>query len=252
MNKRQADRLTEIFRLRTKKLMKERTKNKTRSVPNFKSAFEVVEKWVFLSISPTLCLVSLHYRCCGCGSEPAPPSWSLISAWAEGSQPRRERFASLRRPPSASCPILRSSCICTELLKITNQSSREGQDDPYKALEELYTTRSSSSLAYLHKSSFRFNFQTQLWDRPFLQTTQKTRSKNLKLSEERVWQGVTVNVYWFSVKKTREGQDSTILQPDPIIWLMATCSSHTTIQCDYHTPIRSKSAERPEKLLWLT
>ncbi len=124
--KSQADRLTEIFRLRTKKLMKERTKNKTRSVPNFKSAFEVVEKWVFLSISPTLCLVSLHYRCCGCGSEPAPPSWSLISAWAEGSQPRRERFASLRRPPSASCPILRSSCICTELLKITNQSSREG------------------------------------------------------------------------------------------------------------------------------
>ncbi len=202
--------------------MKERTKNKTRSEPNFKSAFEVVEKWVFLSISPTLCLVSLHYRCCGCGSEPAPPSWSLISAWAEGSQPRRERFASLRRPPSASCPILRSSCICTELQTRAVEKLKMIHTKPWA----IHTTRSSSS--------------------------QKTRSKNLKLSEERVWQGVTVNVYWFSVKKTREGQDSTILQPDPIIWLMATCSSRTTIQCDYHTPIRSKSAERPEKLLWLS
>ncbi len=164
--------------------MKERTKNKTRSVPNFKSAFEVVEKWVFLSISPTLCLVSLHYRCCGCGSEPAPPSWIWFQRELKVLSRDEERFASLRRPPSASCPILRSSCICTELLKITNQSSREGQmihTKPWKS----YTHKKSSSLAYLHKSSFRFNFQTQLWDRPFSQTTQKTRSKNLKLSEEK-------------------------------------------------------------------
>lgn len=185
--RRQTDRLTEIFRLwEQKKLMKESTKYKTtRSEPKFKSAlfwsgWKSGFSWLCLSISPTLCLVSLHYRCCGCWSEPVPPSWSLISAWAEGSQPRRERFASLRQPPSVSCQILRSSCICTELLKITNQSSIEGQDDQYKALEEPSTTRGSSSLPYLHKSiqkTSKHDYEIVHFFKP----TQKTRSKKLKL-----------------------------------------------------------------------
>lgn len=111
---------------------------------------------------------------------------------------------------------------------------------------------SQTSLIFVNPWRFHLNRIT----RSTSSSNQPRRPGLRSKSQEKVWQGMNDNVYWFlsldAVKRTREGQDSTILQSDSIIWLLATCSSRTTIQCDHHTLIKSMSAEKPARLQWFT
>lgn len=199
------------------------------------------------------------------GFSPLPLLWLLVRACS--SELRSDfsvswRFSAetraVRSAPAASKRKMPNPPFILHMYRITkttNHSGRGGQDDKKnpgcgRRAIHLSITRGFSDLAHLCKSMKKTSKQDYKIDH-FFKSTQKTRDQKQKPRERLTGDERQRLLVPFSPQMERDkiALSSSLTQ---ISWLMATCSSRTTIQCDHHTLIKSMSAERPARLQWFT